>query len=78
MNVQSTWFVLYYNSEDKFSEWKFFGQWPGEDEVDAIKNSGIEGKVASTAIRVFPLTAGKRFARGPWVVGEEADEQSDS
>jgi hypothetical protein len=66
MNVQSTWHILYYNKADRASEWKYFGQWPGDNEIEAITKSKIDGAVALTAIRVYSTSGGKRFARSGW------------
>jgi hypothetical protein len=70
VNVQSTWHILYIDANANFSSWKYFGQWPGETEEDAIKESKIDSAHAATSIVVFKLRDGKRFERGPWIASD--------
>ena len=73
MNVQTTWHILYIDDTSNIAQWKYFGQWGGEDAQAAIKKSKIENAQAFTRLSVFHITDTHLFKRAsveelPWPV----------
>ena len=63
MNVQTTWHILYIDGTSNWATWKYFGQWGGKDELEAVKKSGIETSQSFTRLAVFRITDTKMFVR---------------